>query len=396
MEVEGESKNNAQKQTSILFDKGCPIPNVKSITFHREEAVDFKLFYDPIVEGFDPLIAQFFIHNQKAKEIEYGLKLRVHLNRNSIVEFESAQLLEDYYEEVITPVTEPQTTQPNQTGTTTTQTPAQEQAQKDQDVKKKKKTKSTILKTDITPVSGYPIQLINKFFEEECQMAHQDKIIHETYDKKNELESYIYDMRGKLNDKYAEYALADAKEKILAALSQTESWLYQDGAKAAKNSYVSRIEELRRLGDPVTKRFNEYANIPEAVNNFLNTLKGYEQILLSNDPNVEHITSQERQPILAQIQKQRDYLKNVTNLLGTMRKDQDPTPTSADINAEHEKFVNAAKPVINKPKPIPPKEEPKKTEPQANANQPNAGAGGAGGANTETEPTEGEKMDIEK
>jgi len=346
--------------------------------------------------GFDPLIAQFFIHNQKAKEIEYGVKLRVHLNRNGIVELESAQLLEDYYEEVIalpTETSKTETSQPKETGTT--QAPAQDQPQKEQEVKKKKKTKSTTLKTDISPVSGYPQQILTRFYEEECQMAHQDKIIHETYDKKNELESYIYDMRGKLNEKYAEYALSATKEKILAALSQAESWLYEDGAKAAKNAYVSRIEELRRLGDPVTKRFNEYASIPEAVNSFLNTLKGYEQILLSNEANLEHITPQERQPILALIQKQREYLNNVTNLLSTMRKDQDPTPTSADINFEHEKFVNAGKPVINKPKPVPIKEEPKKTEPQANANQPNAGAGGAN-PEPETGTKEGEKMDIEK
>jgi len=46
-----------------------------------------------------------------------------------------------------------------------------------------------------------------------------------------------------------------------------------------------------------------------------------------------------------------------------MKKDEDPKPTTAEINAEHEKFINVAKPVANKPKPAPPKEEPKKEEP---------------------------------
>lgn len=400
MEVEGESKNNPQKQTSILFDRNCPIPNVKSITFHREESVDFKLFYDPVPEGFDPLVAHFLIHNQKPKEIEYGIKLRVHLNRNSVVEFESAQLIEDYYEEVLATQT-PETTQaqnsttptqPGQTGAPNS-TSAQD-AQKEQELKKKKKSKSTILKADVAPVSGYPQQIINRFYEEECQMAHQDKIIHETYDKKNELESYIYDIRGKLNEKYSEYALSDVKEKLFAALSQAESWLYQDGAKAAKNAYVSRIEELRKLGDPITKRFNEFSNIPEAINNFLNTLKGYEQIVLSNDPNLEHITPQERQPVLTEIEKQRGWLAKVAQALGTLRKDQDPTPTSADINLENEKFINAAKPIINKPKPVP-KAEPKKAEPQANGQQ-NEGGANTQAPTTETDKKDGEKMDIEK
>lgn len=40
-------------------------------------------------------------------------------------------------------------------------------------------------------------------------MVNQDKLIHETYEKKNDLESYIYDMRGKLSDQYAKYSTPD-------------------------------------------------------------------------------------------------------------------------------------------------------------------------------------------
>jgi len=47
--------------------------------------------------------------------------------------------------------------------------------------------------------------MISQFYEEEASMAHQDKIITETYDKKNELESYIYDMRNKLQTIYTGY-----------------------------------------------------------------------------------------------------------------------------------------------------------------------------------------------
>jgi len=53
--------------------------------------------------------------------------------------------------------------------------------------------------------------VINSLFEEECQMAHQDRIIHETYHQKNELESYIYEMRSRISEKYAEYAQANVK-----------------------------------------------------------------------------------------------------------------------------------------------------------------------------------------
>jgi len=90
MEIEDPKVNNPAKQTSILFDKGCAVPNVKSITFHRDECVEIKLLYDPPVDGFDPLLTHVYVQNQKSVEPEHNLKVRLHLNSHNIVEFESA------------------------------------------------------------------------------------------------------------------------------------------------------------------------------------------------------------------------------------------------------------------------------------------------------------------
>jgi heat shock protein 4 len=73
-------------------------------------------------------------------------------------------------------------------------------------------------------------------------------------------------------------------------LTQAEDWLYKDGARAAKSAYASKLQELKNIGDPIVKRYNEFTSIPEAVANFINTIKGYENILLSNDANLAHIT----------------------------------------------------------------------------------------------------------
>jgi len=74
-----------------------------------------------------------------------------------------------------------------------------------------------------------------------------------------------------------------------------------------------------------------------------------------------------------------------------MRKDEDPKPTTTDINNEHEKYINAAKPVINKPKPAPPKEEPKKE-----AEKPAPSTNDTDKANTGEAPKNPNDMDIEK
>lgn len=49
---------------------------------------------------------------------------------------------------------------------------------------------------------------------------------------KNDLESYVYDARGKLNDNYKDYASEAEKTNILAKLKENEEWVYGAGAKS--------------------------------------------------------------------------------------------------------------------------------------------------------------------
>ena len=39
-----------------------------------------------------------------------------------------------------------------------------------------------------------------------------------TEDKKNELEAFVYELRGKIDDQYADFASAEEKEKVKAKL----------------------------------------------------------------------------------------------------------------------------------------------------------------------------------
>jgi heat shock protein 4 len=50
--------------------------------------------------------------------------------------------------------------------------------------------------------------------ELENQMIMEDKLVADTEDKKNELESFIYELRGAVEEKYAEFSSEAEKEKI--------------------------------------------------------------------------------------------------------------------------------------------------------------------------------------
>jgi heat shock protein 4 len=58
--------------------------------------------------------------------------------------------------------------------------------------------------------------------EAEAGMFMEDKLVADTEEKKNELETYIYEMRNKIDDQYAEFASEAEKEKLKAKLEAVE------------------------------------------------------------------------------------------------------------------------------------------------------------------------------
>lgn len=58
--------------------------------------------------------------------------------------------------------------------------------------------------------------------EAEASMIMEDKLVADTEEKKNELETYIYEMRNKIDDQYADFASEDEKTKLKAKLEASE------------------------------------------------------------------------------------------------------------------------------------------------------------------------------
>jgi heat shock protein 4 len=58
--------------------------------------------------------------------------------------------------------------------------------------------------------------------EQESSMIMEDKLVADTEEKKNELETYIYEMRNKIDDQYTDFASEDEKTKLKAKLEASE------------------------------------------------------------------------------------------------------------------------------------------------------------------------------
>ncbi|KAL8859249.1 MAG: hypothetical protein Q9178_004187 [Gyalolechia marmorata] len=93
--------------------------------------------------------------------------------------------------------------------------------------------------------------------EKEAQMFMEDKLVADTEDKKNELESYIYELRGKIDNQYSEFASEEEKTKLKEKLEEAETWLYEEGDDATRGVYVAKMDEIRFVAGPIVGRYQE-------------------------------------------------------------------------------------------------------------------------------------------
>jgi len=90
---------------------------------------------------------------------------------------------------------------------------------------KTRKVKKQVRKGDlpiISATSSLEESAKQSAAEQESSMIMEDKLVADTEEKKNELETYIYDMRNKIDDQYSEFASEDEKTKLKAKLETME------------------------------------------------------------------------------------------------------------------------------------------------------------------------------
>lgn len=97
--------------------------------------------------------------------------------------------------------------------------------QKEPEKPKMRKVKKQVRKGEL-PLSSGTASLDqaqkDALLERENQMFMEDKLVLDTEHQKNELESFIYELRGKIDDIYAEFSSEDEKAKVRQKLETVE------------------------------------------------------------------------------------------------------------------------------------------------------------------------------
>ncbi|ESK84674.1 heat shock protein [Moniliophthora roreri MCA 2997] len=325
----------------VVFNHGNPIPSTKILSFYRKQPFEIEATYaepSKLPGGINPWVGKF-----TAKEVPQEpngdatcVKLKTRLNAHGVMSFENAYI-EQVEEKEDTQAMDVET----QDGT-----PAPP--------KKKKVVKKIDIKF-VTGNSSLDKSVIENLKEQENQMHANDKLVMDTEDRKNALEEYVYDMRGKLDDRYAAYVTPEDKSKLLAALQEAEDWLYtEEGEDATKSAYVSRLDALKALGDPITFRWKENEDRAKAISQLRETLNSYMSQATSGEEKFSHIEEKDKQTVVEKVATVQKWLEDQIIRQTEKPKHVDPILTTAEIGKKRDEVIYFATPILTKPKPKPP------------------------------------------
>jgi len=378
-EMEGEGEGNAASPNSVvMFDRGSNFPCVRRVTLRRSG--EFKVvasYHESSLNHFFPEGCTREIATFQIKSIASGEnKIRVNVKQDlhGIVSLSSAQVIEEIMEEE-----EP--AEAAKEGEAKKEEAKEEEgaegeAKKEGEVveaKKEVEKKKKVKKTNLESTTSRPTQMtkvaFDAAFELEVAMANADRIVKETADLRNELESYVYDMRDKIisESSLKSYCTSSEAASFSSELEKCENWLYEDGFDAAKKVYVEKLAGLKKYGDKIQYRMKESQTRPNAFSSLKSTVEKYTNWLNSSvgDEKFAHITDEERTKCHTKCDETSGWMYEMLDKQGSLAVNADPAVTTAQIITRNKELSNSVSPIMHKPVPKPkavPKPEPEKKE----------------------------------
>ena len=171
-------------------------------------------------------------------------------------------------------------------------------------------------------------------------------------ERKNAVEEYVYDMRSKVEDRYASYVQSEEKSKLLVALQDAEDWLYsEEGEDATKSAYVAKLDGLKEIGDKVVFRYREVDERTKAISQLRETLNSYMAQATSGDEKFAHIEEKDKQAVVEKVATLQKWLEDQIVRQSERPKNVDPVLTSAEIGKKRDEVIYFSTPILTKPKP---------------------------------------------
>lgn len=408
---EASAASSSSTPGLVLFKRGDVFPSttVKRVTFRKTSDFLFTASYDDstpsafnlLPAGADRVIAPYTVHipagTVKNVESNPAVRVNVRINKNGMFEVASAQLVEQVPQEV-SPIPavagEGKEGEGKESGA--------DAASGDAAVVSKPK----YMKTDLRWTAhnfGLTRQQINEAIEKEANMANQDRVLRETADKRNELESYIFNMRDKVNGSLEAFSTDAERRQLSSMLESAENWLYSDeGYEGTKATYAKKLDELTSLGGRIERRQWEAENRPAEQAKLEEMMQQYRQwsSAIDGDANLAHITYEDKVALRNILDEAQSWIYDNQGAQSDAGNDKDAVYNVDMIRRKMKEVRDAANVIVNKPKPKPvaPKAEEKAPEtptPANNGEGKEEGAGGDASPQPEAGAADNKSMEVE-
>lgn len=380
-----------------VFPKFHAVPYSKMLTFYRRDNFSVEGEYDGSAPLPDQYIGKFEIGevkplpdggNQKVK-----VKVRVNLHGIFLVSTASYSEKHEIEEEVPMEVETPKEGANGEAAGAPEATAAtgdkggeekktdeagepMEDSKEDASAKPKEpvkmeKRKKTVTKTIDLPITPIVVGALSRDKLElatdlEKTFVAQDNQEAERLNAKNTVEEYIYDIRSKIHEEFADFIAEEDRSQFVNELESAENWLYEDGEDCEKSAYVDRLKALRLKGEPVRKRKEEFELRPQAIDRMGRSLQQASKVIdlyHQGDEKYNHIDKAEMDKVAALITEKRAWLDENCAVLASLDKTVNPPILAVQFHNERQAFENVAMPILNKPKPKvePPPQEKEKS-----------------------------------
>lgn len=394
-EIEKKEFNNT------LFKKNCEYPTVMTIGVQKALRGTLKLLYEeenPVHS--QRLLVDISTADLKPEHDDFKLLMKGRIDDNGIISMKGCEMEENYIEEIRVPVKKEakKDEKKKDDEKTKDEKPAEEKKEGEAEVKsdtkmdeekapeeeftieKKKKTKITSVNYKDLMQSLDAKENFESYYALEGRMNYKDKLVKDTLNVKNSLETYIYESRDQLQSAngWKTYSTEAESANILDLGQKTEEWLYNDGHDQTKDVYSTKLESMEKACNPVKSRMNKYLELRRLLNIANEKLHYFSNAVPTEPEKYSHLTQEEVGNITNFVQSYTAYFKESQMKLTSVNLNTEPPVKVEQFQEKLRELEKECTAILNKPKPAPPKEE-KKDEKMA-----------------EETKKEGEKMQEEK
>lgn len=322
----------SDRPDGVLFPKGHPIPSTVVFPSKPTDLSHLEAFYaneHELPPGTFPKISSFTIGpmhgSQGSKE---KVKVRVQLNLHGIFSIDSATLIKDHTDDHhsnfdamdVDPKSETSDSTNSVANGAEDSTNKRDSPQSYADCLRKDKANRRIpIAVNENFYGGMTMEEISEAHEKELQLAQQDRAVELTKEKKNTLESYVYETRSKLFNTYRSFASDQERDVISRSLQETEDWLYEDGDDETEHAYTSKLEDLKKLVDPIEIRYKDDEERTQAIKDLSKFISDIRKFADSVPPQKKEqiidISNEAEHWLTEKVQQQESYPKNVDPIL---------------------------------------------------------------------------------